>query len=238
MDKDEIRQKAETFARENRKHIAKSLTDLSRFAPEDTPISIFMAGSPGAGKTEFSKRLIELFDTDGGNKIVRIDPDELRDFIPGYDGNNSYLFQTAVSLITEKIHDLVLINKQSFLLDGTFSKYDKAVDNVKRSISKGRTTFIFYIYQRPEVAWRFTQAREIVEGRHIPKGTFIEQFLGSRDVVEKIYRNFSKQVLVYLVKKDFETHKVENIVLLEPSKDGVEDYLGKLYNVDELEKIL
>ena len=77
-----------------------------------------------------------------------------------------------------------------------------------------------------------------MEGRHIPKGTFIEQFLGSRDVVEKIYRNFSKQVLVYLVKKDFETHKVENIVLLEPSKDGVEDYLGKLYNVDELEKIL
>jgi adenylylsulfate kinase-like enzyme len=42
------------------------------------PFSIFMAGSPGAGKTEFSKRLMLLL----RESIVRIDPDEVRNFLP------------------------------------------------------------------------------------------------------------------------------------------------------------
>ena len=41
--------------------------------PDAEPVSIFMAGSPGAGKTEASKALVREF-----RDPVRIDPDELR----------------------------------------------------------------------------------------------------------------------------------------------------------------
>lgn len=50
------------FVRVNRSSLARQIADTSVFVPEDHPISVFMAGSPGAGKTEISKALVELFE--------------------------------------------------------------------------------------------------------------------------------------------------------------------------------
>lgn len=238
MNEEEIKRKAEEFARTNKERIARELTEKSKYIPDDNPISVFMAGSPGAGKTEFSTRLVEALDEGNDHKVVRIDGDELRNYIPGYTGNNSYLFQTAISVIVERIHDLVLSNKQTFLLDGTLSKYDKAVHNISRSLNKGRHVLIFYVYQKPEVAWKFTQAREVNEGRHIPKEAFISQFLGARDTIERIHENFPEKVLIYLVKKNFETHAVENIVKVERNNVKIDQYLSERYTRDDLEKLL
>src|SRR3989344_5342913 len=138
MNEEEIKQKAEEYARVHRNHIAKELTSTSVYTPETIPTSVFMAGSPGAGKTELSKRLIEILEQQNERKVVRIDGDELRSLMPGYTGKNSYLFQTAISLIVERMHDMVLDHKQTFLLDGTFSHYNKAASNIQRSLSKGR----------------------------------------------------------------------------------------------------
>jgi UDP-N-acetylglucosamine kinase len=238
MDDSDISRKAEEFARENRNSIAKELTDKSKFVPETNPISVFMAGSPGAGKTEFSKSLIEILEEDNEHKVVRIDADDLRGRMPGYTGKNSYLFQTAVSLIVERVHDFVLDNKQTFLLDGTLSNYNKAADNISRSVSKGRLVLVFYVYQTPQVAWKFTQAREAAEGRNIPKAVFIDQFLASRETIEKIHTNFTDKVVVYLVKKNFETHAVDKIINLSSSDKQIDHYLGESYNKVDLEKIL
>ncbi|MBU3965346.1 zeta toxin family protein [Patescibacteria group bacterium] len=177
------REAAIEFAKKNKNRIAKELTGIAKYAPDSVPISVFMAGSPGAGKTEFSKNLIKLLEDDNERRVIRIDGDEIRRFIPGYTGNNSQLFQGAISLIIEKTHDHVLHQKQSFVFDGTFSNYCKALQNINRSLAKGRPVFIFYIYQKPEVAWMFTKAREIVEGRNIPKGAFIKEFLGAKDTI-------------------------------------------------------
>ncbi len=125
----EIKQKAEEFARAHRKEIARGLTDPIKYTPDNVPVSVFMAGSPGAGKTEVSKRLIEDLEKRFNHSILRIDSDELRERIPGYTGANSHLFQTAVSLIVERIHDHALSNRQTFIFDGTFSKYGKGVEN-------------------------------------------------------------------------------------------------------------
>ncbi|WP_369700297.1 zeta toxin family protein [Halomonas sp. I5-271120] len=46
----------------------------------------------------------------------------MRDHFPGYTGNNSWLFQRAVSIVVDKIHDLMLNQRQSFILDGTLSR--------------------------------------------------------------------------------------------------------------------
>lgn len=63
--------------------------------PEANPVSVFMPGSPGAGKTEASIELLKLKGADG-TRVLRIDPDELREDLPGYTGENSWLFQRTV----------------------------------------------------------------------------------------------------------------------------------------------
>lgn len=49
-----VQAEALSFARKSKKEIAMRLTDKPRFTPEEQPVSVFMAGSPGAGKTEAS----------------------------------------------------------------------------------------------------------------------------------------------------------------------------------------
>lgn len=197
-----------------------------------------MAGSPGAGKTEFSKNIIDILENNNNRSVVRIDGDEIRSLIPGYTGNNSYLFQGAISLIVEKIHDLVLQQKQSFVLDGTCSKYDKAISNITRSLSNGRRVFIFFVYQNPETAWKFTQKREKLEGRHIPKEIFIEQFLSSKETIDRIRKEFDEKVTVFLVKKNFENNTVEKIVEIKVGSPLIDEYTKDEYTKQRLEDIL
>ncbi len=235
MDNEDLKEKAEEFARANKNRLARELTDIAKFPSDNTPVSMFMAGSPGAGKTEYSKNLINIFEK--RRKIIRIDSDELRQHIPGYTGSNSYIFQGAVSIIVEKIHDMALENKQTFILDGTLSKYEKAAFNINRSLNKARLVYIFFVYQRPEVAWKFTLAREVVEGRNIPKDVFIQQFLDSRETINKIRKDFDQRVVIFLVRKNFETNVVENVVEIEPGTQ-IDPYLEKSYTKDDLEKLL
>ncbi len=238
MTDDNIREAAIEFAKKNKNRIAKELTDTSKYVPDSIPISVFMAGSPGAGKTEFSKYLIMLLENESERRAIRIDGDEIRRFIPGYTGNNSHLFQRAVSIIIEKIHDHVLHQKQSFIFDGTFSNYDKASQNINRSLAKGHHVYIFYIYQKPEVAWRFTQAREKVEGRNIHKEAFIKEFLGSKEVIGRISKEFGDKVTIFFVKKDFEKNTVENIVKIDSNSNRIDEYAKEYYTVDTLNIIL
>ncbi|MCX6716133.1 MAG: zeta toxin family protein [Candidatus Taylorbacteria bacterium] len=138
MNDEEIRAQALAFAKKNKVRLARELTDPAKYRPDKFPISVFMAGSPGAGKTEYSRNLIDLLERDDEFRVVRIDGDEIRPLIPGYTGSNSFLFQGAISLVVEKMHDLLLHNNQSFILDGTFTKYEKAISNVQRSIEHNR----------------------------------------------------------------------------------------------------
>lgn len=232
MHDEEVKKQAEEFAKANKKLIAKELTDISKYPPDATPISIFMAGSPGAGKTEYSKNFLSDLN------VIRIDGDELRSCIPGYTGKNSYLFQGAISIIVDKIHDLVLENNQTFLLDGTLSKYEKASHNIQRSLNKNRKVYIFYIYQDPNVAWEFTKEREIVEGRNIPKDVFIEQFLETQNTINRIRKEFGSNVNILLVKKNFKNDNVEESGRVEPNVLDIADYIGVRYSKDGLEKIL
>jgi UDP-N-acetylglucosamine kinase len=95
----EIIEAAIKHARANKKAIAKKLTNTQNFPPEEQPVSVFMAGSPGAGKTEDSKNLLESLNA---SNVIRLDADELRNYFDLYDGKNSHLFQGAVSILVEK----------------------------------------------------------------------------------------------------------------------------------------
>ena len=236
MTDEEVRTAAIEFAKKNKVRIAKELTDPIKYIPSAKPISVFMAGSPGAGKTEYSKELIEILEKDNDWRFIRIDSDDIRSYFRGYTGGNSHLFNGAASLIVEKMHDLVLHRNQHFILDGTFSHYDKAVKNIQRSINKKRPVFVFYVYQEPEIAWKFTEAREKMEGRNIPKMAFIERFIGARETVEKIRNEFGEKVSVILVKKNIENNTVEELVEITLGSGAFDNYIEKRYTQEDLEK--
>ncbi|WMS94807.1 zeta toxin family protein [Pseudoalteromonas sp. HL-AS2] len=199
MTPEELEQQAITFAKSNRTRIARKLTDKNEFPSDIRPVSVFMSGSPGAGKTEASKAFLEEI---GADNVLRLDPDELRELIPGYSGDNSYLFHRAVSFIVERTLDHAFKNKQSFLLDGTLASYDVAKKNIERSIRKGRQVLILFVYQKPELAWEFVEAREKLEGRRILPNIFIDQFFASQEVIRELKLNFGSQIQVDLLVKN------------------------------------
>ena len=225
-----IKDKALVYAKKNKKVIARRLTSVEFYLPEENPVSVFMAGSPGAGKTEASKALMEKIDGD----VLRIDPDELRLEFDEYDGSNSWLFQPAVSILVEKLHDFVLKQKQSFLLDGTLSNYDIAEKNISRSLSKNRFVQILYVYQQPESAWSFVLKREKVEGRRILPQHFIEQYFAARKVVNQLKRQFGKDIQVDLLLKENDGSNR----LYKAGIDCIDNHVIEKYTREEIEQIL
>lgn len=186
------------FARSNKKAIGRRLTNKEQYPPEEEPVSVFMAGSPGAGKTEASIALVNLF---ADTAILRIDPDELRNEFAAYTGGNSWLFQGGVSILVEKILDFAIEQRQSFLLDGTFSNLAVARRNVERSLKRGRFVQILYVYQNPVLAWGFVKAREEAEGRRIRPEHFVDQYFAARDVVNALKLEYGGDVHVDLLLK-------------------------------------
>lgn len=195
-----VADEAIAFARSNKRRIASELTDPKLHPPEKDPVAVFMAGSPGAGKTESSRELIGKFEGQGV-KVLCIDPDELRRYFQAYDGTNSYLFQGAISILVDRIIDKAYDNRQSFLLDGTLSRLDKARSNIERALDRGRAVQILYVYLHPFDAWRFVQAREAEEGRRILPKDFIDQYFASREVVNTLKDEFGARISVDLLQK-------------------------------------
>lgn len=219
------------YAKRNRNDIAIKHTDKSIFLPEAEPVSVFMAGSPGAGKTEAS---IELINNGSGQSILRIDPDELRHEFEEYEGHNSYLFQRGVSILLERIHDKALRQRQSFILDGTLSNYGVAVKNIERSIKRNRFVQILYVYQEPMQAWKFVQARENFEGRKILLRHFINQYFEARNVVNQLKIKFDNAINIDLLLKNTDgTNRIykDNI-------ERIDNHIQEKYTPETLELAL
>lgn len=226
-----IKQRAEAFARDNKKAIAKEITNPSIFLPDEFPVSVFMAGSPGAGKTESSRNLIKKFTKDS-QSILRIDSDELRSRFEEYNGTNSSLFMSATSILADKIHDFALSNKQSFVFDGTFSNLDRSRENIKRSLSKERFVQIVYVYQDPMQAWELVKAREVKDGRMVPRDAFIAQYFKARENVNLLKREFGDKIKVDLVVKNIDGTDFnyrENI-------DIIDSHIPERYTKSDLEE--
>ncbi len=223
-------EEAMAWVKANKKEI---LSKFMTYPSVAKPVSIFMAGSPGAGKTEFSKHLIANI-LHAPSYIARIDPDEIRIGLPCYVPGRAELFQPAVSVAVEKIHDYVTGRSVSSLLDGTLSDLEKARSNIQRSINKGRSVIIQYIYQPPEIAWKFTLAREQVEGRNIPKEVFIDQFFAAHRNVDILKKEFGSSVRIDFIERDI-SKNTYNTYLNIPD---IDKYIKKRYTRETLLKNL
>ncbi len=228
-----IQERAIVFARANKKEIAKELTDITIFPPDEFPVSVFMAGSPGAGKTESSRNLIKSLTKDN-QCVVRIDSDDLRIRFNEYSGSNSSLFMAATSIIADHMQDEVLRKKQNFIFDGTLSNIEIARSNIKRSLDKNRFVQILYVYQEPIQAWEFVKEREKRDGRHVPKVAFIQQYFQARKNVNILKKEFDKNIKVDLVIKNIDGTDFnyrENI-------DMIDNYILEKYTEIDLNHLI
>ena len=225
IENEEISERATRYANENYKAIVEQETE--KFDPEENPVSGFMAGSPGAGKTEISIRLLR-----NTNNILRIDTDELRNHFReyGYRGDNSHLFQKAATKLVHEIHNQALKENLSFLLDSTFSSETMARQNIERSLKRKRDVFILFVYQSPLKAWDFVQQREQVEGRRIRLEDFAKKFCTSREVVDKMKEEFQKKITVTLICKNIDgTDK-----FYRKNVDRIGDHISEKYNKEQI----
>lgn len=232
MNNGDLEEKAKKWVRDNTKLLINKFADSTKFPGVSNPFTIFMAGSPGAGKTEYSITFIK--DYEPNTKIVRIDADEIRNLIPDYTGGNAYKFQGAAALGVEKLFDEVQKRNQNVIVDGTFSDFKKGLQDVERALNRGRKVGIFYLYQDPLIAWDFTKKREKVEGRHVSKDMFINSFFLAKENVNKVKKILGDKIELNLVEKNY-TNEQENTKF---NIDVIDDHLKIKYNEEDLKRLI
>ncbi len=215
-------------ARTLKKEVSKELCNPELYKSDAQPVSVFMAGSPGAGKTESSLNLIARLTN--GAPVLRIDADDLRTRFDTYNGSNSHLFQAATSILADAVHDCALDRKQSFVFDGTLSKLDKARQNIERSLKRGRLVQVLYVYQDPFQAWRFVKVREAKDGRHVPREAFIEQYFLARENVNILKKEFGNRIKIDLIVKNIDGTNFAYYANI----DRVDKYIPERYSKEDL----
>jgi UDP-N-acetylglucosamine kinase len=235
MDSSNVSEEACNYVKANRKLLCEQFASIKDYPSTKDPIAYFMAGSPGAGKTEYSKGFIQSLQVkEPTRRIVRIDADEIRDILPGYNHKNAWELQHAASLGVEKILDYVFDHDQDFLLDGTFSSLSVASRNIERCIRHKRKVGLLYLYQDPLKAWKFTKIRESGEGRNIPKDAFIKELFSAKECVQAVKKTYGSKIELYLVEKDFD----KGLEKTRFNIDNVDSYLKIAYTQDSLFRAL
>ena len=130
--------------------------------------AFFMAGIPGAGKTEFAENTIRT-----NSEFISIEHDKLVEYIDSYRPEEYYNYRKAGSVLVTRIFDECLRNGYSFIFDGTLS-HENGIKNVNRCLDAGYDVIVVYIVQDPALAWELTQARELVKKRSIARAGFVE----------------------------------------------------------------
>lgn len=120
----------------------------------------------------------------------------------------------------------------SFILDATFAVLS-AEKNIIRTLKNGYRVTLFYVYQEPQVAWNFTKERELVEGRVVPKDTFINAFFQARENIEKV-KERHPEVTLHIIIKDYQN----NISEVHFDADNIQLVLPQKYTKQQLEDLL
>lgn len=218
------------------KKLAKNKELYKMFASEEkyksflSPATFFMAGSPGAGKTETSKNFVKNLNEKYDFPIVRIDADEIRILCPGYDGSNAHLFQHAISFGVNQLYYYALKHNYNVLLDSTFSNINHAKSNIRLALERKREVYVYYIYQDPKIAWEFTLKREKIENRKITLDVFAKDFFQAKENVNTVKKIFNKKISIHLIKKDYKY----NIDKFWINIDKIDNYIQFVYTQESL----
>ncbi|MHC8407456.1 zeta toxin family protein [Pseudomonas sp. TMB3-21] len=126
--------------------------------------------------------------------------------------------------------------RQSFLLDGTLSNLAVAKQNVERSLRHNRLVAVVYVFQEPLLAWEFVKARELTEGRSIPKAEFVRQLFAAKEAVLELKRTYRLQIRIDVIVKN--TDGTNRIVELDADAGKIDALVTIRYSQDKLNQIL
>lgn len=216
----------------HKKDFVDEIISESGVIADGVPSAIFMAGLPGSGKTEFTKNLIDA----SALKVIRLDMDEIATKIEGYRPEIADEYREAASELLNRLFDVTIKKKLDFIMDGTFSS-NYALRNVERALRRGYNIKIIYIIQDPQVAWRFTLAREKVEHRAIDKNGFINSYFSIIENIKEVmnkHKNCDKIVLDIVV-KDGNNNVGDRIK--DVRADGIDNFINTYYNKKTLEEL-
>lgn len=104
------------YAKLHKKEFLRYVISDNSASAKDKKVAIFMAGTPGSGKTEVAETIVELI-----TNVCMIDADRFRERFPGYNGTNSSDFQPGASYLVDYTFTWLLLHRYSLMLDGTFS---------------------------------------------------------------------------------------------------------------------
>lgn len=217
-----------TWARLHKNDFAKKLIRDSGASSDGSSSAIFMAGLPGAGKTEFTKNLIKNSDL----KVVRLDMDEIASQIEDYQPQIADAFREGATVLLDRVFDLTIRGGYDFIMDGTFSS-NKALKNIDRVIKHNYAVKVIYVHQDPKLAWRFTQAREKVEKRSIDLAGFINSYFGTIANLRKL----PQEIAVDLIEKgpdngvlqwhrNIDITTLDEIIKIHYNKDKLKEYVN------------
>ena len=230
-----ISEEAVAYAKKHHKALVLQICAGDFCKPSDKPFTLFTAGSPGAGKTEYSKSFLsELKKQHPSLKIVRLDTDELRELFPQYTGANSDSIQKAATILFDKAFDYIQDKKLNAIIDTTFAS-PRSIDNVDRAINRGRKVGILYLYQDPCIAWEYTKKREKLEGRTVPKQVFINAYFSAKENVQRVKQKYGDQIELHLFEKDQENNFVKKARF---NIERIDEYIIESYTHNVLEKAL
>lgn len=217
------------WVRRHRKEFARKLIKDSGAEKLGKSAGIFMAGLPGAGKTEFTKSWI----ANSKLKVVRLDMDEIASQIETYSPRKADKFRKAASALLSRTYDSVVKDGYDFIMDGTFGG-QSAIQNIERAVKHGYKIKVIYIYQAPQIAWQYTIAREKVEYRAISLDGFLKSYYKTLRNLGRLEDFSSEQVSIDLVEKD-ELNKIAKVYYIIPIKD-IDNYVNIEYNEESLRK--
>lgn len=224
-----IGREALQYVKNHRKELITAFTEIYTESHPKKPLSLFLAGSPGAGKTEYAESIIAL-----ESSLLRIEADAIREWLPVYTGSNSDMVQQAASRGVDFLYEHALKCGMSLLLDSTFTPYTIARQNVERSLRRGRTVQVHYVYQDPLIAWEFVKKREIVEGRRVPREAFIRKFFEAYENVGTIKRQFAENVELTVIIRDYQSQEKQLFAVV----SSLESVVQITYTEKQLQKLL
>lgn len=144
-------------------------TFFQQYQPSKHKVAFFMAGIPGAGKTEFAQNAIR----EASPELIPIEHDQLVEFIHAYKAEEYYQYRKAGSTLVTLLFEECLKQGYAFIFDGTLS-HENGIRNINECLKNGYDVIVVYVVQAPELAWGLTQARELVKKRSIERGGFVE----------------------------------------------------------------
>lgn len=215
------------WAKDNKKRLVlKVIANAAPTAENEKPVAAFLAGIPGAGKTEFINRL------EPSLSFARIDLDEIVKLFPNYDPKRYYEYRSGANIIVDEAVIYCRKKRINFILDGTFGS-SKAIDNIKSAL-KRHDVVIFYVWKDPVQAWQLTKDRELITNRAIDKEGFIRAYENIPNNLTKVTKEFGDKAPIVAFKKN----KTNDNFQMTQDSNIIDDLLENHYTKEELEQLI